>query len=299
MRVATVGNFDGVHRGHQALIARARAALPGDADDRVIVVTFDPHPQAVLRPDAAPKLLATLPRRIELLREHGADDVVVVPFTREFAANEPEDFARLLREDPGIAADRVVVGENFRFGRRASGDVSDLTRLGQELGFTVDAVPLMEAESADGVPWSSSFVREQIDAGDMVAAAAALGHPHRLEGPVRHGDARGRELGYPTANLEVGPQFAVPPDGVYAGWLLDGPERYPAAISIGTNPQFAGTERRVEAYVLDRDDLDLYDHDVALDLVSRLRGQATFASVDDLIEQMGRDVAMARGALGG
>lgn len=292
MRVATVGNFDGVHRGHQALIDRARAALPGDAGDRVIVVTFDPHPAAVLRPEAAPRMLSSLPRRLELLAEHGADEVVVVPFTRDFASNEPEAFARFLREDPRIAADRVVVGENFRFGKKASGDVADLARFGAALGFTVDAVPLASGDSP--VPWSSSFVRARIESGDLESASAALGHPHRVAGPVRHGDARGRELGYPTANLEVAPEIALPPDGVYAGWLVDGPHRYPAAISIGTNPQFAGTERRVEAYVLDRDDLDLYDHDVALDLVARLRGQATFESVEGLIEQMARDVAAAR-----
>ena len=302
MRVATVGNFDGVHRGHQALIERARGHLAEDPDDSVVVVTFDPHPQAVLRPDSAPTMLASLSRRCELLGEAGADEVVVVPFTRELAAHSPEEFARFLREDPRIAADVVVVGENFRFGQRASGDVVELARLGEELGFAVDAVPLVRSDLAQdpadaSVAWSSSHVRDCIAAGDLPGATAALGHFHRVEGPVRHGDARGRELGYPTANLAVDPQMALPPDGVYAGWLLDGPDRYPAAISIGTNPQFAGTERRVEAYVLDRDDLDLYDRHVSLDLVERLRGQATFDSVDALVEQMGRDVAVAREVL--
>ena len=297
MRVATVGNFDGVHRGHQALIERARAALPGDPEDRVVVVTFDPHPAAVLRPDAAPRMLTSLSRRRELLIEYGADEVVVVPFTREFASHSPEDFARFLRDDPRIAADRVVVGENFRFGQRASGDANDLARFGVELGFEVDAVPLASGDAQ--VPWSSSFVRDRIADGDLATASVALGHPHRVQGPVRHGDARGRELGYPTANLEVAPEMALPPDGVYAGWLVEGPTRYPAAISIGTNPQFAGTERRVEAYVLDRDDLDLYDLEVGLDLVARLRGQATFDSLEGLIEQMSRDVAAARELLVG
>ncbi|MEK9810404.1 MAG: bifunctional riboflavin kinase/FAD synthetase [Candidatus Nanopelagicales bacterium] len=297
MRVATVGNFDGVHRGHQALIARARAALPGGPEDRVVVVTFHPHPATVLRPEAAPPMLTSLSRRQELLTEYGADEVVVVPFTRELAAHSPEDFARFLREDPRIAADRVVVGENFRFGHRASGDVNDLARFGVEFGFGVEAVPLASGETT--VPWSSSFVRDRIADGDLASASAALGHPHRVEGPVRHGDARGRELGYPTANLAVAPDMALPPDGVYAGWLVEGPERYPAAISIGTNPQFAGTERRVEAYVLDRDDLDLYDHEVGLDLVARLRGQATFDSLEGLIEQMARDVTAARELLVG
>jgi len=297
VRVATVGNFDGVHRGHQALIARARDHA---GDGQVVAVTFDPHPQAVIRPDTAPTSLATLERRVELLRECGADEVVVVPFTLDLAQRSPREFAQLLREDPAIAADMVVVGENFRFGQRASGDVAMLDALGQELGFGVDAVALLDGDGREGMPWSSSLVRERLAVADLAGAAEALGRWHRLEGIVVHGDHRGRELGYPTANVDVRGAVLIPPDGVYAGWLVDtaGTETLPAAISIGTNPQFGGHDRRVEAYVLDRSDLDLYGHDVALDLVARLRGQLVFDSVDELIEQMGRDVAEARAVLG-
>lgn len=297
VRVATVGNFDGVHRGHQALIARARDHA---GDGQVVAVTFDPHPQAIIRPDTAPTPLATLERRVELLRECGADEVVVVPFTLDFAQRSPREFAQLLRGDPAIAADMVVVGENFRFGQRASGDVAMLDALGQELGFGVDAVALLDGDGREGLPWSSSLVREHLAVADLAGAAEALGRWHRLEGIVVHGDHRGRELGYPTANVDVRGAVLIPPDGVYAGWLVDtaGTKALPAAISIGTNPQFGGHDRRVEAYVLDRADLDLYGHDVALDLVTRLRGQLVFDSVDELIEQMGRDVAEARAVLG-
>lgn len=299
VRVATVGNFDGVHRGHRALIDRARA-LAG-ADGVVVAVTFDPHPQAVVRPESAPQVLTSLTRRIELLREAGADDVAVISFTPEVAAWSPEEFARFLRTSPDIAADAVVVGENFRFGQRAAGDVAALADFGAALGFSVDGVELLR--SADDVlAWSSTAARDFIAAGDLEAAAAVLGRPHRVEGTVVHGDHRGRELGYPTANLDVAATVALPPDGVYAAWLVDAAHpgtALPAAVSIGTNPQFDGVERRIEAYVLDRTDLDLYGHSVALDLITRLRGQAVFDSTEGLIEQMGRDVAAARAALDG
>ena len=299
MRVVTIGNFDGVHHGHRVLLERARARARSVPDSQVVAVTFDPHPLRLLRPEAAPALLTSMPRRTELLLEAGADEVVVLPFTRELSESSPEEFARLLRETPEIGADVVVVGENFRFGKGAAGTTSLLADLGSGLGFDVDAAPLVSEDTAASgeVVCSSTYIRDRIAQGDMEAAARALGRPHRVEGMVVRGDARGRELGYPTANLDVPAELAVPPDGVYSGWLTVGAERHPAAISIGTNPQFDGRQRRVEAYALDRDDLELYDRHAALDLVSRLRGQEVFPSVADLQAQMAHDVAAAREAL--
>lgn len=301
MRVAIIGNFDGVHGGHRALVERARGRAGAGPEDRVVAVTFDPHPAAVLRPESAPAHLTSVQRRVELLREAGADEVVVLRFTPELASRSPEEFARMLRESPDIAADAVIVGDNFRFGARAAGDTATLAALGRDLGFEVEVLPLVSEEvpgDADGA-WSSTRIRELIAAGDLTAAAAMLGRPHRLEGIVVRGDQRGRELGYPTANVAVAREAAIPPDGVYAGWLVVAGERLPAAVSIGTNPQFEGTERRVEAYAIGRSDLDLYGAEVGVELLVRLRGQEVFASVEDLIVQMAQDVAAAEQALVG
>ena len=300
MRVVTIGNFDGVHRGHRVLVDRAAARAAEVPGSRVVAVTFDPHPLRLLRPDVAPELLTTIPRRTELLKESGADEVVVLPFTRDLASLSPDDFARLLRHDPAIAADVVVVGENFRYGKGALGTTATLAQMGKALGFEVDVVPLVaDADLAGRAEdaYSSTHIRGLIAEGDMEGAARALGRSHRVEGRVVRGDARGRELGYPTANLYTVDGMAIPPDGVYAGWLTVGPQRYPAAVSIGTNPQFDGRDRRVEAYAIDRDDLSLYDLDVSVDLVSRLRGQEVFASVAELQAQMARDVDRARALL--
>lgn len=301
MRVAIIGNFDGVHGGHRALVERARRLAGARPTGRVVAVTFDPHPAAVLRPDRAPTRLTSIERRADLLRAAGADEVVVLPFTPELASRSPEEFARMLRDDPAIAADAVIVGDNFRFGARAAGDTAMLAALGTEIGFEVEVLPLL-SEAIPGDPggaWSSTRIRECVEAGDLEAAAAMLGRPHRIEGRVVRGDQRGRDLGYPTANVEAPADAALPPDGVYAGWLVVSGEPLAAAISIGTNPQFAGQERRVEAYALGRDDLDLYGARVGVDLVARLRGQQVFDSVEDLIAQMGRDVAAAEARLAG
>lgn len=301
MRVAIIGNFDGVHGGHRALVAYARERAGSGPGDRVVAVTFDPHPAAVLRPESAPTQLMSVARREELLRAAGADEVVVLHFTPELASRSPEEFARMLRESPEIAADAVIVGDNFRFGARAAGDTSTLATLGRDLGFDVEVLPLVSEEipgDADGA-WSSTRIREHIAAGDLAGATAMLGRPHRLEGIVVRGDQRGRDLGYPTANVEVTDGAAIPPDGVYAGWLVVAGESLPAAVSIGTNPQFAGTERRVEAYAIGRDDLDLYGAVVGVDLVTHVRGQEVFESVDALIAQMARDVTAAERALAG
>jgi riboflavin kinase/FMN adenylyltransferase len=289
----TVGNFDGVHRGHQHVIDTvvARAGVSGA---RSVVVTFDPHPMAVIHPGGAPLSLSTLHHRLQLLGERGVDATLVLPFTPELAQLSPDGFVQQVLVD-GLHTREIHVGENFRFGHRAAGTVDTLRQLGNRLGFVVHPMPLSRGDEA---VWSSTYVRQCLAEGDVVEAAAALGRPHRVEGPVVEGDKRGRELGYPTANLQLSDRAAVPADGIYAGWLVRASgERLPAAISIGTNPTFGGTTRRVEAYVLDRDDLELYGEHVAVDFVERLRDTLRFDGVDDLLAQMRTDVDQARALL--
>lgn len=294
--VVTIGNFDGVHLGHRQVLARARAVAAEQGIDRVVVVTFDPHPMAVLRPEHAPVILTSIPTRLELLAEAGADAVLVLPFDRDVASWAPEEFIDRVLVD-ALHAGAVVVGANFRFGRRASGDVALLEEVGGDRGFTVTGVDL------DGGPqvWSSTYVRSCLAAGDVAGAAQALGRPFTVRGVVVRGERRGRGLGYPTANVPTQDSAAVPEDGVYAGWLTrsDTGERFPAAISVGTNPTFAGErERRVESYVLDRDDLDLYDVEVEVAFIDRIRGMVRFDDVDSLVATMAEDVERAREVLG-
>jgi riboflavin kinase/FMN adenylyltransferase len=302
--VVTVGMFDGVHRGHRALLDRVAAEA---AARRVpaAAVTFDRHPLAVLRPGSEPPLLTTLDRKVELLGDAGMQVVLVLEFTRELSEVGAEAFATQVLFD-GLAARAVVVGENFRFGHKAAGDPALLAGLGRPRGIEVVAVPLQTA--GDEVV-SSTRVRAELAAGDVAAAAASLGRPHAVEGVVVAGDGRGRPLlGIPTANLDIAAGIAIPADGVYAGHLTDaGPDgsgepqggalvdrgvARPAAISVGTNPQF-GTDRRVEAHVLDFDD-DLYGHRVSVSFAHHLRGQATFADLDELIAQIKADVDQTR-----
>jgi riboflavin kinase/FMN adenylyltransferase len=293
--VATIGEFDGVHRGHQRLVERAREIAQA-RNLPVVVITFDPHPDEVVRPGSHPPLLTTSRRRAELLAGLGADAVLVLPFSLEFSRLSPDEFIRVVLSERLHAA-VVVVGENFRFGHKAAGDVSLLARLGEKYDFTAEGVPLLVV---DGVTISSTYIRERLAVGDVVAAAQALGRPHRVEGVVVRGHMRGRGLGFPTANLETPPYTATPADGVYAGWLtsldLDGSEvsRWPAAISVGTNPTFGVGDRTVEAYALDRDDLDLYGAHAAIDFAARLRGTERFDSIEALVTQMHRDVSQAR-----
>lgn len=301
VRVVVIGVFDGVHRGHQALVDRAvrRSVDPGESGAReVIAVTFDPHPAAVLRPDRAPVMLTSVDRRCDLLRAAGADDVAVLRFDHDFSQLSPTEFVDRLIGDVlgGRAVDAFVAGSNFRFGQGAVADVAALRAIGVERGFEVDEVALVTERFPDApdVIWSSTFVRSSIASGDVAGAARVLGRPHRVEGVVVTGERRGRELGYPTANVDAGSDLAIPEDGVYAGWLIDGHDRWPAAISVGTNPQFEGTSRTVEAYVLGRDDLDLYGHEVAVEFAEHIRGQQVFDSVEGLTTQMGRDVAQAQ-----
>ncbi|HVX68788.1 MAG TPA: bifunctional riboflavin kinase/FAD synthetase [Mycobacteriales bacterium] len=288
--VVPIGVFDGVHRGHQLVLAHAAEAARA-RDARVVVVTFHPHPTAVLAPGHVPPMLVTLDRRIRLLREHGADDVHVLKFTRELSLQTPQEFIEqvLIGE---LAAEQIVVGRNFRFGHRAAGDVAMLRRYDLE----VDDVALL----TEGGTISSTMVRDFVVHGDVEAAATALGRLHLVEGPVVRGDARGRALGFPTANVAVDESIAVPQDGVYAGWLTRAEgQRVPAAVSVGTNPTFEGVERRVEAYAIDvGHDLDLYDEHVIVEFACRLRGMERFANVDDLVDQMHRDVDESRSRLG-
>jgi riboflavin kinase / FMN adenylyltransferase len=287
--VVVIGNFDGVHRGHVELIHLARESEPGA---RVVAVTFWPHPMSVVRPDQAPLLLTTLERRKELLGNAGVDDIVVVHFTPEVASWSPAQFVDAVIRPLHPA--RIVVGENFRFGFRASGDVSTLAELGAG-EFKVQAVTLV----TDGTqPSSSTLIRHAVAEGDFGRVRELSDNVFRFSGVVVRGDHRGRELGFPTANVPVPLGIAVPADGVYAGWVtrldVHSAPRWPAAISVGTNPTFDGVERRVEAYVLDRDDLELYDVEIAIDFYARLRGQVKYAGKDALIKQMHADVEEAR-----
>jgi len=292
--VVTIGVFDGVHRGHQAIIGhtvkRAR-----DLGLQSVVVTFDPHPAEVVRPGSHPAVLTEPVRKAELLEQLGVDALCVVPFTPAFSQLRPEEFVHDVLVE-SLHAAVVVVGDNFRFGHRAAGDVTLLEGLGRSFGFTVEDAPLV---SADGLVFSSTYIRSCVDAGDVRAAAAALGRPHRLGGVVVRGDQRGREIGFPTANLMCHRYAAVPADGVYAALLIRGGEHaasLPASVSIGTNPTFSGRERRVEAYVLDFAG-DLYGERVSLDFVAHLREQRVYDGIEPLVAQIREDVEQTRALL--
>ena len=291
--VACIGVFDGVHRGHQSLVSLAR----GRADEAglpLVAITFDPHPMDVVGRGEPPTSLATVEHRIALLEQAGAGVVHVIRFDEHVAAMSPEEFVHRVLVDR-LHVREVVIGQDFRFGHRAAGTVDTLVTEGDRHGFRAVAVPLV----GDGAHrWSSTTIRELIARGDVSAAADALGRPYAMDGVVVHGDHRGRELGYPTANLQWSGRPTVPADGVYAGYLGVAGDRLPAAVSVGTNPQFDGRERRVEAYVLGRTDLDLYDAQVRIEFVEHLRGQQRYDSVEGLVEQMSVDVARAAGIVG-
>lgn len=300
--MATIGVFDGVHKGHQALIGRA-VELAAERGLPSVVLTFDPHPAEVVRPGSHPAQLTSLGRKAQLVEQLGVDVFCVLPFTLELSKlPAPEFVHELLVDRLHVAA--VVVGQNFTFGHRAQGDVALLRELGHRFGFATEGarmvtVPRNGAGADADMVFSSTYIRACIDAGDVLAAAAALGRPHRLEGIVVRGDGRGRELGYPTANLSTARNAAVPSDGVYACWFVhrndaDGSSRrLRAAVSVGTNPTFSGRERRVEAFVLDLDE-DLYGQRVGLDFVARLRDMERYDTVEALVEQVGVDVRQTR-----
>ncbi len=295
----TIGVFDGVHRGHAQLISRAvkSAAVRGVPS---VLMTFDPHPMEVVRPGSHPAQLTTLTRRAELVEELGIDVFCVMPFTQDFMKLTPSRYVHDLLVEK-LHVTEVVIGDNFTFGKKATGTIDTMRDLGGRWGFEVDGVKLVGEHA---VTFSSTYIRACVDAGDMAAAADALGRPHRVEGVVVHGDGRGRELGFPTANVAPPMHAAIPADGVYAGWFTvlspgktvgttTAGKRAMAAISVGTNPTFSGRTRTVEAYVLDTD-VDLYGQHVAVDFVEHIRGQSTFGSVDDLVTAISRDVDRTR-----
>jgi riboflavin kinase / FMN adenylyltransferase len=297
--VVTIGVFDGVHCGHQRIVGHARE-VASELGLPVVVVTFDPHPDEVIRPGSHPPFLCTARRQSVLLAGLGVDAVCVIDFTPDFSRLGPDEFVRTVLVDRLHAA-QVVVGEDFKFGHKAAGDVGLLAELGEKYDFTAEGIPLV---TDDGVRVSSTEIRAKLAAGDVAGAALDLGRPHRVEGVVVRGHRRGRALGFPTANLEAPPHTAIPADGIYAGWLVavdaDGgdAERWPAAISVGTNPTFGGRDRTVEAHALDRDDLDLYGTHMGADFTQRLRPTLRFDSVAELVAQMHLDVAQARRLVG-
>ncbi|WP_132993601.1 bifunctional riboflavin kinase/FAD synthetase [Gordonia zhaorongruii] len=296
--VVTIGVFDGIHRGHAQLVTAAtRAAAERGVPS--VLMTFDPHPSEVVRPGSHPPQLSTLRRRADLAEEMGIDVFCVIPFTATVAGQSPEDFAHEMLVEALHAAE-VVVGDNFTFGHKAVGDVPKLRELGNRFGFEVTGVSLFGEHA---VTYSSTYIRSCIAAGDVELAAEALGRPHRVEGVVVHGERRGRDLGFPTANIAPPEHAAIPGDGVYAAWFtvlgdketddIRVGERYAASVSVGTNPTFSGRNRTVEAYVLDVN-ADLYGMHVAVDFVSRLRGMAAYDGVDALIEAISDDVERTR-----
>jgi riboflavin kinase/FMN adenylyltransferase len=298
--VVTIGAYDGVHLGHQAVIAevRRRAAADGLAS---AVVTFDRHPASVVRPESAPRLLTDLDQKLELLAATGVDRCLVVPFD-ELRSKEPaEDFVRDVLVG-ALGARQVIVGEDFHFGHQRRGNVELLRSMGADLGFEVAGLPLMDAAgqaagAADRA--SSTAIRHALVEGDLERAAAMLGRPHEVRGVVAHGDQRGRELGFPTANVSVPGAILLPADGIYAGWFqrADG-SVHPAALSLGRRPTFYEEAHAslLEAHLLDFDD-DLYDEHVRVRFVAWIRGEAKFDSIEALVEQIARDCDETRALL--
>jgi riboflavin kinase/FMN adenylyltransferase len=310
--VVTIGNFDGVHRGHQAVLAELVAAAK-DRGAKAIAVTFDPHPKAVHDPAHSPELITGIADRVERIARTGVDGIVIQQYTLDFAMATPEEFVRDYLVN-GLGAIAVAVGSDTRFGRGNAGDVETLRELGAVYGIEVeivgDAAPAPDAPRHDGSRrWSSTWVRELLDQGDLRAAADVLGALHRLRGTVVHGDKVGREIGFPTANLDVDAGF-IPRHGVYAGWLtvvdagdnaaaaaLVG-ERLPAAVSLGFNYTVGTEGLRVEAFVIDREGLDLYGARVTLDLVEWRRPMLDFGGLEGLVAALHDDVAWCRSVLG-
>lgn len=293
--VVTIGVFDGVHRGHRRVAERA-VAVARERGLRAVAVVFE-RPDEAVRPGARPQVLTGPRRRAELLTGLGFDEVDVVPFGAGPPGAGPGEFAQSVLAER-LRAAVVVVGERFTFdGQDASSDVEILRTLGDKYDFEVETVPHLDDVSA-------TSIRERLVTGDVEAAARQLGRPHRVEGVVVRGYQRGRQLGFPTANVETPQHTAIPADGVYAGWLECVPvanlpalyegERWPAAISVGTNPTFEGVPRTVEAYALDRDDLELYGVHVAVEFAARLRGNTRFDSIEALIDQIHADVEATR-----
>lgn len=286
----TIGVFDGVHRGHQHILRLLRERGEGRP---VVVMTFDPHPVELIAPALAPPLLTGLEHRIELLLEYGADHVAVLPFTDEVRTMTAEDFAEQVVAG-ALRARFVIVGEGFNFGYRMKGDVGLLGDLGRSLGYDVDGIEIV----GDGEPISSTGIRDAVAAGRMSRAAQLLGRPFQVRDIVIEGDKRGRELGFPTANLEPDPRLLRPARGVYAARThLDG-EVLDSVVNVGIRPTVDGTVERVEVHILDWDG-DLYGQLLPVDILERIRDERRFGSLDDLVAQIARDVDQARRLLGG
>ena len=301
--VVTLGNFDGVHRGHREVLRRV-VELARARDALAVAVTFTPHPRAVHQPEVPHVDIISPEQRVVLLEEAGLDAVLLQRYTLEFADQSPEEFVRGMLVH-GLHAAVVVVGHDVRFGRGNTGDVAEMVRLGARYGFEVEAVEEFPAEHGAEPErrCSSTWVREALAAGDVAQAAAVLGRHHVLAGEVVHGFARGRELGFPTANLETDVQGMISADGVYAGWVHDAHGGvWPAAISIGSNPTFEDVSRVVEAHVIDRhdervEDFDLYGQHIEVEFVARLRGMVAYEGVEKLVAQITQDVDEARAIL--
>ncbi|MCX6436499.1 MAG: bifunctional riboflavin kinase/FAD synthetase [Actinobacteria bacterium] len=285
--VVVIGVFDGVHKGHQLLLNRAKEIADGRS---IVALTFDPHPTTVFAPDKAPTMLTTLADRVELLKIHNADQVAVMKFNEKFAAMSPDDFVETVLVNQ-LHASTVIVGKNFTYGHKAAGSVDTLIKSGLTHNFTVDVQEL----KTDTEVISSSRIRKLVIEGKVEQARELLSRPHRLDGVVVHGEKRGREIGYPTANLGNIDGQTIPADGVYAGWLTVGINFWPAAISIGTNPTFEGARgRQVEAYALDQEGLELYDKNASIEFGWYLRPTLKFDGLEALLEQMKKDCDQAR-----
>jgi riboflavin kinase/FMN adenylyltransferase len=286
----TIGKFDGVHQGHRAVIAKLRE-IAGARRLAAVAITFDRHPAAFHAPDRCPPQLISTRQKLELLATTGLDATVLLHYDAALASNSADEFVRRFLVE-ALQARVLLVGHDFRYGAGNEGDVELLRQQGEEYGFEVVVVD--DVVPPGGRRVSSTWIRELLDAGEVEHAAELLGHVPTVSGMVVHGFKRGRELGYPTANLAPDAEGFIPGDGVYAGWLVDGGVRYPAAISVGNNPTFEGVPmKQVEAYVLDRD-LDLYDHVVGVEFAHRVRGMEKFEGIEALIVQMGRDVDRVR-----
>jgi riboflavin kinase/FMN adenylyltransferase len=293
-----IGKFDGVHIGHRAVIDRLNEAAAASGS-RSVVVTFDRNPLAILRPDRCPENVVTVDRKLELLSELGIDATLVLTFDEQLAARSADDFVADILVD-ALQVSTVLVGEDFRFGNRGAGTPALLRELGPRDGFTVEVVDDVYLPGSSRRV-SSSWIRELLMEGDVAAASRVLGRNPDVRGEVVHGLKRGRELGFPTANLSTIVDAFVPADGVYAGWLVDHDTgiRHPSAISVGTNPTFDDVlVRQVEAHVLGETGLDLYGHDVTVEFVERLRGMVAFEGIEKLMEQMAADVTDAARVLG-
>lgn len=285
--VVVIGVFDGVHKGHQVLLNRAKEIANGRS---IIALTFDPHPTTVFAPDMAPTMLTTLADRVELLKIHNADQVAVIKFNEKFAAMSPEEFVQSVLVNQ-LHASTVIIGKNFTYGHKAAGNVDTLIKAGKVHNFSVDVQEL----KSDTEVISSSRIRSLVVEGKVEKARELLSRPHRLDGVVVHGEKRGREIGYPTANLGKIEGQTIPADGVYAGWLTVGINFWPAAISIGTNPTFEGARgRQVEAYALDQEGLDLYDKNASIEFGWYLRPTLKFENLETLLVQMKKDCDQAR-----